>query len=75
MPEVQINGRMVAGYLTLPEGGRLDHDDASPPQVGANGVSAQVLARRYDPAKVELPASDDEPAVLVFARPGYERPA
>jgi hypothetical protein len=53
----------------------LCHDDARPFQVGANGVSAQVLPRRDDPAKVVLLASDDEPAVLLLARPRFERPA
>jgi hypothetical protein len=45
MPEVDINGGTVAGCLTLPERKQLAHDDASPPQVGANGVRAQILPR------------------------------
>ena len=53
----------------------LSHDDARPFQVGANGVRAQVLPRRDDPAKVVVPAGDDEPAVLLLAGPGHERPA
>jgi hypothetical protein len=45
MPEVDINGVTVAVYLALPERGQLDHDDASPAQVRANGVGAQILTR------------------------------
>ena len=53
----------------------LDHDDARPLQVRADGIRAQILPRRDDPAKVIVPASDHKPAVLVFAGPRYERPA
>jgi len=45
MPEVDIYGGMVARYLALPERRQLDHDDASPPQEGANRVRAQILPR------------------------------
>jgi hypothetical protein len=45
-------GRRCGAHPRPPrnERGRLDHDDVSPPKVGANGVRAQVLARRDDPA-------------------------
>jgi hypothetical protein len=45
MPEVDINGGTMAGYLALPERGQLDHSDVRPKQVGANGVGAQILPR------------------------------
>ena len=45
MPEVDINGGTVAGYLTLLERGQLDHDDARLPQVRANRVRTQILPR------------------------------
>jgi hypothetical protein len=44
VPSVQVSGLGSIDHRN-PERGQLDHDDARPPQVGANGVGAQILAR------------------------------
>ena len=44
VPSVQVSGLRSIDHRN-PERGQLDHDDARPPQVGANGVGAQILPR------------------------------